>query len=67
MSLRPTRWEAIGGGERVGNSIVVIGALGALVLAWLEVDHLRIASKISVVVSGLPGRMARLGLYRRAV
>jgi pantothenate kinase type III len=54
-------------GERVGNSIVVIGALGALVLAWLEVDHFWIANEIylAFVVSGLLGTMARLGLYRR--
>lgn len=54
-------------GERVGNSIVVIGALGALVLAFLEVDHFWIANEIylAFVVSGLLGTMARLGLYRR--
>ena len=54
-------------GDRVGNSIVVIGALGALVLAFLEVDHFWIANEIylAFVVSGLLGTMARLGLYRR--
>ena len=54
-------------GERVGNSIVVIGALGALVLAWLEVDHFWIANEIylAFVISGLTGTMARLALYRR--
>jgi len=54
-------------GERVGNSIVVIGALGALVLAWLEVDHFWIANEIylAFVLSALLGTMTRLGLYRR--
>ena len=54
-------------GERVGNSIVVIGAIGALVLAWLEVDHFWIANEIylAFVVSGLLGTMTRLALYRR--
>ena len=54
-------------GERVGNSIVVIGALGALVLAWLEVGHFWIANEIylAFVISGLLGTMTRLGLYRR--
>lgn len=54
-------------GERVGNSIVVIGALGALVLAWLEVDHFWIANALylAFVVSALLGTMARLALYRR--
>ena len=54
-------------GERVGNSIVVIGALGVLVLAWLEVDHFWIANAIylAFVVSALLGTMTRLGLYRR--
>jgi len=54
-------------GERVGNSIVVIGALGALVLGWLEVDHFWIANEIylAFVLSALLGTMTRLGLYRR--
>lgn len=54
-------------GERVGNSIVVIGALGALVLAWLEVDHFWIANEIylAFVLSALLGTMTRLGMYRR--
>ena len=54
-------------GERVGNSIVVIGALGALVLAWLEVDHFWIANEIylAFVISGLLGTLTRLAVYRR--
>ena len=54
-------------GERVGNSIVVIGAIGALVLAWLEIDHFWIANEIylAFVISGLLGTMTRLGVYRR--
>ena len=54
-------------GERVGNSFVVIGAIVALVLAWLEVDHFWIANEIylAFVLSGLLGTMTRLGVYRR--
>ena len=54
-------------GERVGNSIVVIGAIGALVLAWLEVDHFWIANEIylAFVISGLLGTLTRLAVYRR--
>jgi hypothetical protein len=54
-------------GERVGNSFVVIGALGALVLAWLEVDHFWIANELylAFVISGVTSAMARLGAYRR--
>jgi hypothetical protein len=54
-------------GERVGNSFVVIGALGALVLAWLEVDHFWIANEIylAFVISGVTSAMTRVGIYRR--
>lgn len=54
-------------GERVGNSFLVIGALGALVLAWLEVDHFWIANELylAFVVSAVTSSMTRLGLYRR--
>ena len=54
-------------GERVGNSFVVIGALGALVLAWLEVDHFWIANALylTFVVSAVTSTMTRLGLYQR--
>ena len=54
-------------GEYAGQSFVVAGALGALILAMLEVDHFWIANEIylAFVVSGLLGTMARLGLYRR--
>jgi hypothetical protein len=54
-------------GERVGNSFLVIGALGALVLAWLEVDHFWIANELylAFVVSGVTSAMTRLGLYHR--
>jgi hypothetical protein len=54
-------------GERVGNSFVVIGAMGALVLAWLEVDHFWIANEIylAFVISGVTSAMTRLGAYHR--
>lgn len=54
-------------GERVGNSFLVIGALGALVLAWLEADHFWIANELylAFVVSAVTSSMTRLGLYRR--
>jgi len=54
-------------GERVGNSFLVIGALGALVLAWLEVDQFWIANELylAFVISGVTSAMTRLGLYHR--
>ncbi len=53
-------------GERVGNSFVIIGALGAMVLAWLEVDWFWIANTIYLcfVISAVLSSMTRLAAYR---
>ena len=56
-------------GERVGNSFVVIGALGALVLAMLEADWFWIANVVYVcfVLSAILSSITRLVAYRRGV
>lgn len=56
-------------GTRVGNSFVVIGALGALVLAMLEADWFWIANIIYLcfVLSALLESITRLVAYRRGV
>lgn len=56
-------------GDRVGNSIVVIAALGALVLAWIEAPHFWIANALYLgfVVSALFATAARLGAYRQGI
>lgn len=53
-------------GERVGNSFVVIGAIGAMVLAWFEVDWFWIANAIYLcfVISALLSSMTKLAAYR---
>ena len=54
-------------GESGGQAFVIAGALGALILAMLQVEHFWIANEIylAFVVSALFGTMTRLGLYRR--
>ncbi|MGW9184424.1 hypothetical protein [Agromyces sp. NPDC055661] len=56
-------------GTRVGSSFVVIGALGALVLAMLEADWFWIANVIYLcfVLSALLESITRLVAYRRGV
>jgi hypothetical protein len=56
-------------GERVGSSFVVIGALGALVLAMLEVDWFWIANVVYLcfVLSALLSSITRLVAYRKGV
>ena len=56
-------------GTRVGSSFVVIGALGALVLAMLEADWFWIANIIYLcfVLSALLESITRLIAYRRGV
>lgn len=56
-------------GTRVGSSFVVIGALGALVLAMLEADWFWIANLIYLcfVLSALLESITRLVAYRRGV
>ncbi|MGW4931345.1 hypothetical protein ACWEOH_19595 [Agromyces sp. NPDC004153] len=56
-------------GTRVGSSFVVIGALGALVLAMVEADWFWIANVIYLcfVLSALLESITRLVAYRRGV
>lgn len=56
-------------GTRVGGSFVVIGALGALVLAMLEADWFWIANVVYLcfVLSALLESITRLVAYRRGV
>ena len=53
-------------GERVGNSFVVIGALAALIMSWLELDWFWIANVIYVcfVLSAILSSITRLVAYR---
>jgi hypothetical protein len=56
-------------GERVGSSFVVIGAVGALVLAMLKADWFWIANVVYLcfVLSALLSSITRLVAYRRGV
>ena len=56
-------------GEQVGNSLVAIAAIGALVLAMFEVHWFWIANAIYLgfVLSAVLGSMAKLAMYRRGV
>ncbi|MCD2442843.1 hypothetical protein LQ757_11220 [Agromyces sp. SYSU K20354] len=56
-------------GTRVGSSFIVIGALGALVLAMLEAEWFWIANVIYLcfVLSALLESITRLVAYRRGV
>ena len=53
-------------GDVVGNSFVVIGAVGALVLAFVEADYFWIANTIYLgfVLSALLSAIARVVSYR---
>jgi hypothetical protein len=54
-------------GDHVGNSLVVIGAVAALVMAIVEWDHFWIANAVYLcfALSGVLGSMARIAAYRR--
>lgn len=54
-------------GDRVGQAFLVIGALGALVLAMVRADWFWIGNAVFVgfFLSSLFGGMARLAAYRR--
>ena len=56
-------------GEFVGLSFVVIGAVGAIVLSWLEVDHFWIANALylAFVLSAIVGFVAKSVMYRRGL
>jgi len=54
-------------GEQIGQSFVVIGGIGALVLSLLEVHWFWISNALYLgfVLSGIISVMAKLGAYRR--
>jgi hypothetical protein len=54
-------------GDHVGNSLVAVGAIAALVMAMAEWDHFWIANVVYLcfALSGVLGSMARLAAYRR--
>lgn len=56
-------------GEQVGNSLVAIAAIGALVLAMLQVHWFWIANAIYLgfVLSAVLGSMAKLAMYHRGL
>jgi hypothetical protein len=56
-------------GEAVGMSLVVVGGIGAMILAWLEVDHFWIANAIylAFVLSGILSFIAKSVMYRRGL
>ena len=56
-------------GEQVGNSLVVIGGIGALLLCFFEVPHFWIANLLYLcfVLSGILSAMARLSAYHRGL
>lgn len=56
-------------GEQVGNSFVVIGGIGALVLCFFEAPHFWIANLLYLcfVLSGILSVLARLAAYRRGL
>lgn len=56
-------------GERVGGAFVVIGAVGALVLALFEAPWFWIANAVylAFVLSAVAGASARLVAYRRGM
>ena len=56
-------------GERVGSSFVVIGALGALVLAMLDADGFWIANTVYLcfVLSAVVSTITKIVAYRRGV
>ena len=56
-------------GERVGSSFVVIGALGALVLAMLDADGFWIANAVYLcfVLSAVVSSVTKIVAYRKGV
>lgn len=56
-------------GESVGYAFVTVGAVGAMVLAWLQVDHFWIANAIYIcfVLSGILAFIAKIVMYRRGL
>ncbi|MGF1648190.1 MAG: hypothetical protein ACFCVF_14885 [Kineosporiaceae bacterium] len=53
-------------GDHVGNSLVVVGAVAALLMAMAEWDHFWIANAVylCLALSGVLGSIARVAAYR---
>ena len=56
-------------GEYIGSAFLVMGALGALVLAWFEAPHFWIANVIylAFVLQAILSSIAKLVAYRRGL
>ncbi len=56
-------------GEYIGSAFLVIGALGALVLAWFEAPHFWIANVLYLgfVLQAILSTIAKLVAYRRGL
>lgn len=56
-------------GEYVGSAFLVMGALGALVLAWFEAPHFWIANVLylAFVLQAILSSIAKLVAYRRGL
>lgn len=56
-------------GEQIGNSFVVIGGIGALILCFIEAPHFWIANLLYLcfVLSGILSTIAKLFAYRRGL
>jgi hypothetical protein len=56
-------------GEQVGNSFIVIGALGALILCFFAAPHFWIANLLYLcfVLAGVLSSAAKLVAYRRGL
>jgi hypothetical protein len=56
-------------GEYIGSAFLVMGALGALVLAWFEAPHFWIANALylAFVLQAILSSIAKLVAYRRGL
>jgi MFS family permease len=56
-------------GEYIGSAFLVMGALGALILAWFEAPHFWIANLLylAFVLQGILSSVAKLYAYRRGL
>jgi uncharacterized membrane protein YeaQ/YmgE (transglycosylase-associated protein family) len=54
-------------GDYVGQSFVVLGGVGALILSWVEAEHFWIANEIylTFVLSAILGSVTKIFAYRR--
>ena len=56
-------------GDRVGNSFIVLAAIGAMILAWLQAGHFWIANLLYLgfILAAILSSVARLVAYRRGL